>query len=77
MEPIACPILKPILWISIIFNSNYFHKGKMYMVGQNNRLRRCLTTLEVLIILKELHEGVARTHFVANITTKKILDASY
>jgi hypothetical protein len=42
----------------------------MYIVGQNNRLRRCLTTLEALIVLRELH-------FVTNITTKKILDASY
>jgi hypothetical protein len=77
MEPITCPILKPILWISRVFNSNYFHKGKMYIVGQSNRLGRCLTTLEALIILKELHEGVARGHFATNITTKKILDASY
>jgi hypothetical protein len=49
----------------------------MYIVGRNNRLRRCLTTLEALIVLRELDEGVARGHFVTNITTKKILDASY
>jgi len=49
----------------------------MYIVGQNNRLHKCLTTLEALIVLKELHEGVAREHFAANITTKKLLDANH
>jgi len=49
----------------------------MYIVGQDNRLCRCLTTLEVQIVLKELHEGMARRHFATNITTKKILDAGY
>jgi hypothetical protein len=33
-------------------------EGKMYKLGQNNRLHRCLTTLEAQIVLKELHEGV-------------------
>jgi hypothetical protein len=28
-------------------------------------------------VLKELHEGVAGGHFVANITAKKILDVGY
>jgi hypothetical protein len=36
-----------------------------------------MTTLEAYIILKELHEGVARGNFVVGITTKKILDARY
>ncbi len=49
----------------------------MYIVGQNNRMHRCLTTLETQIVLKELHEGVARRHFAPNITTKKILDVGY
>ncbi len=49
----------------------------MYRVGQDNRLHRCLTSLEAHIVIKELHEGVAKRHFVANIIAKKILDAGY
>jgi hypothetical protein len=52
-------------------------EGKMYKLGQNNRLHRCLTTLEARIVLKELHEGVVGRHFAANITLKKILDVGY
>ncbi len=40
----------------------------MYRMGQNNRMRRCLTALEAQIVLKELHEGVAKGHFVVNFT---------
>ncbi len=49
----------------------------MYRVGQDNRLCRCLTTLEIEIVFKELHEGVAKRHFVANIIAKKILFEGY
>jgi hypothetical protein len=40
-------------------------------MGQDNKLRRCLTTSEAQIVLKELHEGVATRHFVTDITTRK------
>jgi hypothetical protein len=36
-----------------------------------------LTTLETQIILKELHKGVVRKHFVTYIIVKKILNAKY
>jgi hypothetical protein len=36
-----------------------------------------LTTLEAQIVLKELYEGVAKGHFVIDITAKKNLDAGY
>jgi hypothetical protein len=49
----------------------------MYKVGQNNILHRYLTTLETQIVMKELREGVSRTFFATNITTKKIMDARY
>ncbi len=52
-------------------------EGIMYRVGQDNKMHKCLTISEAQIILKELHEGVARGHFVANITPKKILGARY
>jgi len=52
-------------------------KGIMYRVGQDNRMHRCLTTSKAHIVLKELHEGVAKGHFVIDITTKKILDVGY
>jgi hypothetical protein len=49
--------------------------GIMYRVGQDNKMRRCLTISEAQIILKELHEGLVRRNFTTYITTKKILDA--
>jgi len=49
----------------------------MYRVGQDNRMCRCLTTSEAYIVLKELHERMARRYFFAYITTKKILDVGY
>jgi hypothetical protein len=49
----------------------------MYIVGQYNKMRKCLTTSKAQFFLKELHEGVARGHFVANIIAKKILDVGY
>ncbi len=52
-------------------------EGIMYKVGQNNRMHKFLTTSKAQIILKELHEIVARGHFAIDITIKKILDAKY
>jgi hypothetical protein len=52
-------------------------KGTMYKVGQDAMMRGCLTTLEAQIVLKELHEGLAKIHFVEDIIVKKKLDASY
>ncbi len=53
-------------------------EGKMHIVGEDNIVRRCLTTSEeAQIVLKELHEGVAGGHFVVDIVAKKILDACY
>ncbi len=49
--------------------------GIMYRMGQDNRLCRCLTSIKAQIVLKELHEGVVRGHFVANIIAKKIPNA--
>ncbi len=46
-------------------------------MGQDNKLCRCLTTLETQIVLKELHEGVDGRHFVTDIMAKKILDPRY
>jgi hypothetical protein len=43
----------------------------MYKVGQNNKMHRCLTTLEAQIVLKELHEGVIRGHFAIDIIVNK------
>jgi hypothetical protein len=48
----------------------------MYIMGQDDKLCRCLTTSKAHIVLRELHEGVARGHFDVDITAKKILDAS-
>jgi len=34
-------------------------------------MHRCLTTSEAHIVLKELHEGMARGHFAVDIIAKK------
>jgi len=44
---------------------------KMYKMGQNNRLHKCLITLEAQIVLKELHERMAGKHFVIDTTIWK------
>jgi hypothetical protein len=49
----------------------------MFRVGQDNRLHKWLTTSKAQIVLKDLHEGVARGHFVIDITIKKILNVGY
>jgi hypothetical protein len=49
----------------------------MYKVGQDNKMRKCFTTSEAHIVLKELHEGVAKGHFAVDITVKKIMDVGY
>jgi len=36
-----------------------------------------LTTSKTKIVLKELHEGMAKGHFAIDITAKKILNACY
>jgi hypothetical protein len=56
------------------FNLN---KIILYRVGQDNKMCRCLITSEAHIVLKELHEGMAKGHFATNITTNKIMDARY
>jgi hypothetical protein len=52
-------------------------EGIMYIVGQDNRMRRCLATSKAWIVLEELHEGVLGGHFAANIVAKKNLDVCY
>jgi hypothetical protein len=45
----------------------------MYKVGQDNKLRRCVITSNAQIVLKELHEGMGRRHFTADITRQRKL----
>jgi hypothetical protein len=52
-------------------------EGIMYIMEQDNIMHKYLTTSRAQIVLKELREGVARGHFVANIIAKKILDVGY
>ncbi len=54
-----------------------FTKGKMYRVGQDDKIHKWLTTSKAHIVLKELHEGVVWGHFVVDITAKKILNVGY
>jgi hypothetical protein len=46
-------------------------------MGQDNRLQRCLTTIEVQMVMRKLHEGQFRRHFATKITQRKTLDARY
>jgi hypothetical protein len=49
----------------------------LHIMGQDNRLRQCLSTTEVQKVIKELHDGIVRGHFIIEITQKKILDVGY
>jgi hypothetical protein len=49
----------------------------LYIMGQDNKLRRCLSTIEAQKVMKELHEGTVRRHFAIEITHKKILNVAY
>ncbi len=49
----------------------------MYIMGQDNRLRWCLSTIIAHKVMKELHEGTIGRHFVIKITQKKILNVGY
>jgi hypothetical protein len=41
--------------------------GEFYKMGQDNRLRRCLTTTKAQMVMKELHEGPSGGHFAMEI----------
>jgi hypothetical protein len=49
----------------------------LYKMGHDNKLKRCLPTIEALKVMKELQEGIVRGHFAIEITNKKMLDARY
>jgi hypothetical protein len=42
--------------------------GELYKMGQDNRLWWCLTTIEVDMVMRELHEGPSGGHFTTKIT---------
>jgi len=46
-------------------------------MGQDNKLQSCLTSTKAHMVMKELHEGPSRGHFVTEITQSKILDGGY
>jgi len=49
----------------------------LYIMGQDNILRQCLVTTKVQKVIKELHDGIVRGHFIIEITHKKSLDVGY
>jgi hypothetical protein len=49
----------------------------LYIMGQHNRLKRCLSTTKAQKVMNELHEITIGGHFAIEITHKKILDARY
>ncbi len=49
----------------------------MYRMGQDNRLKRCMSTIEAKMVTKELHEGVLKGHFATKITQKQFMDVGY
>jgi hypothetical protein len=46
-------------------------------MGQDNIMRRCLTTTKAQMVMKELHERPLRAHFVTKIKKMKMLDVGY
>jgi hypothetical protein len=49
----------------------------LYRMGQDNILRRCLSTIKAQKVMKELHKGTIGEHFPIEIKQKKILNARY
>jgi hypothetical protein len=37
-------------------------------MGQNNKLRQCLTTTKAHMVMKELHERPLKKHFATKVT---------
>ncbi len=46
-------------------------------MGQDDRLRKCLTTTKTHMVMRELHEGPLGGHLATEITQKKILNVGY
>jgi hypothetical protein len=53
----------------------YFERGNNVHSGTRQSNAHMFDHLRSTIFFKELHEGMAKRHFIANITIKKILDA--
>jgi hypothetical protein len=47
--------------------------GKIYKMGPDEILRRCVMEEERPLILEEAHEGIAGGHYAGKETTQKIL----
>jgi hypothetical protein len=47
--------------------------GKIYKMGPNEILRRCVMEIERPLILTEAHEGITGGHYVGKATTQKVL----
>jgi hypothetical protein len=41
--------------------------GELYKMGQDNKLQRCLTTIEAQMVMRELHDRPSRGHFATKI----------
>jgi hypothetical protein len=46
-------------------------------MGQDNKLCKCLTTLEAQIVLKELHEGVVENILLQILLLLLFIDVGY
>nr|GFA53372.1 reverse transcriptase domain-containing protein [Tanacetum cinerariifolium] len=54
-----------------------FHAGNFIKKGADQIIRRCVHGQEAIDILKACHEGPTRGHYGANLTAKKVFDASF
>lgn len=49
----------------------------LYKKGKDGVLRRCVTSSEIPLILKECHDNMAGGHFAGDVTARKILQSGY
>jgi hypothetical protein len=54
-----------------------FYGEKLYKLGPNGILQQCFSPTKTHVILTELHEGPAGTHYGISTIVKKILIAGY
>jgi len=56
----------------------FTHKnGKLYKMGQDNKLWRSLTTTKTQMVMKDLHEEPLGGYFAFEIIKRRLLDVGY
>ena len=50
---------------------------KLYKMGRSTPMLRCVTEIEITLIMREVHEGICDIHIIGRALSEKILRAGY